>query len=99
MYSYSTFCCKSPVRLDWFRYRNPDVEAKRKMREEERLRTALNNAKSRQLRVEQNYDIVTHSTFLSAKEASLAHDTWYQACLFHFENTSIRWSWKLGLGY
>ncbi|CAN0486543.1 unnamed protein product, partial [Ectocarpus sp. 12 AP-2014] len=52
------------------RHRNPDVEAKRKMREEERLRTALNNAKSRQLRVEQNYDIVTHSTFLSAKEAN-----------------------------
>lgn len=56
------------------------------MREEERLRTALNNAKSRQLRVEQNYDIVTHSTFLSAKEASLAHDTWYQACYFYLEN-------------
>lgn len=33
------------------------------------MRTALNNAKSRQLRVEQNYDIVTHSTFLSAEQA------------------------------
>ncbi|CAM9251703.1 unnamed protein product [Ectocarpus fasciculatus] len=52
------------------RHRNPDIEAKRKIREEERLRTALNNAKSRQLRVEQNYDIVTHSTFLSGKQAS-----------------------------
>lgn len=50
-------------------HRNPDVEAKRKRREEERLRIALNNAKSRQLRVEQNYDIVTHSSFLSEKQA------------------------------
>lgn len=51
-------------------FRNPDVEAKRKRREEERLRIALNNAKSRQLRVEQNYDIVTHSSFLSEKQVS-----------------------------
>lgn len=50
--------------------RNPDIEAKRKRREEQRLRTALNNAKSRQLRVEQNYDIVTHSSLLAGKQVS-----------------------------
>lgn len=46
--------------------RDPDVEADKKNREEERTRAALNNAKSRQLRVEQNYDIVTHSPHFPA---------------------------------
>lgn len=48
------------------------MEATRVRREEERLRVALNKARSRQLRVEQPYNIVTHSSLLPGqKQASL----------------------------
>ncbi|CAM9647124.1 unnamed protein product, partial [Hapterophycus canaliculatus] len=57
------------------RHRDPDVEANRRLREEERVRTAVNNAKSRQLRVEQNYDIVTHSSFMPEKHDPPARPT------------------------
>lgn len=45
------------------------MESKRRQREEARLRTALNNAKNRQLRVEQNYDIVSHRSHLTGTGA------------------------------
>lgn len=53
-----------------FPFRDPVVEARRKEHEESHLRAALNTAKSRQIRKEQNYDIVNHTSHAAANGVS-----------------------------